>query len=148
MVPSKATAAQSRQPQVLPKAAGQGHVLIVDDETSVRDFLDLVLRNAGYVTARAMNGYEALDMAEQFGPFDLLVTDEMMPKMEGHVLADRLREREPWVKVLYLTGYSERLFAAKDSWCDDEAFLDKPSSVHGLLEAVSQLMGNKVSKES
>ena len=148
MVPSKATATQSRQTAVLPKATSQGHVLIVDDETSVRDFLDLVLRNAGYVTARAMNGPEALDMAEQFGPFDLLVTDEMMPKMEGHVLAEKLREREPWVKVLYLTGFSERLFAVKGSWCDDEAFLDKPSSVHGLLEAVSQLLGKKAAKES
>jgi CheY-like chemotaxis protein len=124
---------------VRPDTKGR-HVLIVDDETAARDFMDLVLRNAGYITARAMNGEEALEMSQQFGPFDLLVTDEMMPRMQGHELAQRLREREPWLKVLYLTGYSDHLFEAKGSLWEDEAFLDKPSSVTGLLEAVSLLL--------
>lgn len=122
----------------------RGHVLIVDDEPSVRDFLDLALRSAGYITARAMDGHEALQMAEQFGPFDLLVTDEMMPRMEGHVLAQRLRQREPWVKVLYLTGYSDYLFSAKGTLWEDEAFLDKPTSNQELLEAVSQLLEGRM----
>src|SRR5688500_14902350 len=103
--------------------SGRHHVLIVDDETAVRDFLDLALRQAGYITARAMNGHEALEMAEQFGPFDLLITDEVMPRMEGHELAEQLRQREPWVKVLYLTGYSERVLKAKGRLWDDEALL-------------------------
>jgi CheY-like chemotaxis protein len=120
------------------------HVLIVDDETSARDFMDLVLRNAGYITARAMNGEEALEMSEQFGPFDLLVTDEKMPRMEGHVLAERLRQREPWLKVLYLTACSDHLFDAKGTLVKDEAVLDKPSSVTGLLEAVSHLLGGHI----
>src|SRR5687768_13600214 len=110
MVPSSKPHATGKAPASGLKAVPKrGHVLIVDDETSARDFLDLVLRDAGYVTARAMNGQEALEIAEQFGPFDLLVTDEMMPRMEGHVLAERLRAREPWLKVLYLTGYSDHL---------------------------------------
>lgn len=120
--------------------AKQGHVLIVDDETSARDFLDHVLRAAGFITARAMDGQEALEIAEQFGPFDLLVTDEMMPRMKGHVLAERLRQREPWLKVLYLTGYSDYLFEAKGTLGEDEAFLEKPSSAPGLLQAVSLLL--------
>ena len=124
-------------PPIAPKGA---HVLIVDDDTASRDFMDLVLRNAGYITARAMDGLEALDMAEQFGPFDLLVTDEMMPRMQGHVLAEHLRQREPWLKVLYLTGYGDHLLKAKGSLWEDEALLDKPSTVHGFLEAVSLLL--------
>ena len=74
------------------------------------------------------------------GPFDLLVTDEMMPRMEGHVLAQHMREREPWVKVLYLTGYGDRLLKAKGALWEDELLLDKPSTVAGFLEAVSLLL--------
>lgn len=137
--------AYQAQPGLYPSAkAKQGHVLIVDDETSARDFLDDVLRAAGYITARAMDGQEALEIAEQFGPFDLLVTDEMMPRMEGHVLAERLRQREPWLKVLYLTGHSDHLFEAKGRLWADEAFLEKPSSVHGLLQTVSLLLDRPV----
>jgi CheY-like chemotaxis protein len=116
------------------------HILIVDDDAGSRDFMDLVLRNAGYLTARAVDGAEALDMAEQFGPFDLLVTDEMMPRMQGHVLAQRLRQREPWVKILYVTGYSDHLMKAKGTLGDGEALLDKPSTVHGFLETVNLLL--------
>lgn len=131
-----------------PTPARRAHVLIVDDDTSARDFMDIVLRNAGYITARAMNGMEALDIAEQFGPFDLLVTDEMMPRMEGHVLAQHLRQREPWLKVLYLTGYSDRLLEAKGALWEDEACLDKPSTVQGLLEAVAGLLESRMPKKS
>ena len=131
------TSSRTVHPPIAPKGA---HVLIVDDDTASRDFMDLVLRNAGYITARAMDGLEALDMAEQFGPFDLLVTDEMMPRMQGHVLAEHLRQREPWLKVLYLTGYGDHLLKAKGSLWEDEALLDKPSTVHGFLEAVSLLL--------
>jgi two-component system OmpR family response regulator len=121
----------------------RAHVLIVDDETASREFLDFALREAGYITARATNGQEALELAELFGPFDLLVTDEMMPKMEGHVLAERLREREPWLKVLYHTGYSERVRQARGTLWNDEACLEKPSTVDSLLETVSRLLHNR-----
>jgi CheY-like chemotaxis protein len=130
-----------------PEVPRRRHVLIVDDETSARDFMDLVLRNAGYITARAMNGEEALKMSEQFGPFDLLVTDEKMPRMEGHVLAERLRQREPWLKVLYLTACGDHLFDAKGTLVKDEAVLDKPSSVTGLLEAVSHLLEGHIPRK-
>ena len=123
-----------------PSPARRMHVLVVDDDAASRDFMDLVLRNAGYITARAVDGVEALDMAQQFGPFDLLVTDEMMPRMEGHVLAQHMREREPWVKVPYLTGYGDRLLKAKGALWEDELLLDKPSTVAGFLEAVSLLL--------
>lgn len=119
---------------------GRAHVLIVDDEAASREFLDFTLRQAGYITARAMNGQEALELSEQFGPFDVLVTDEMMPKMEGHVLAERLRQREPWLKVLYHTGYSERVKEARGTLWDDEVCLEKPSSVDTLLDAISRLL--------
>jgi len=114
-------------------------VLVVDDEESVRRFVDRVLREAGYQTTTASDGPEAIEAAEKFGAFDALVTDVMMPQMTGDELARRLRQNEPGLKVLYLTGYSDRLFKEKATLWADEAFLEKPCSVKGLLEAVSLL---------
>jgi len=118
--------------------------LVVDDEDSVRKFVDRVLREAGYKTALASDGPEAIAVAARLGPFQILVTDVMMPKMTGDELARRLRETEPSVKVLYLTGFADRLFKEKTTLWEDEAFLDKPCSVKGLLEAVSLLLYGKL----
>jgi CheY-like chemotaxis protein len=114
--------------------------LVVDDEESVRRFVGRVLREGGYQTALAGDGPEAIEVAAKLGPFDVLVTDLMMPQMTGDELARRLRATEPGVKVLYLTGFSDRLFKEKATLWADEAFLDKPCSVKGLLQAVSVLM--------
>ena len=83
----------------------------------------------------AADGPEAIEVAAKLGSFDVLVTDVMMPEMTGDELARRLRQTEPGVKVLYLTGFSDRLFKEKVTLWADEAFLDKPCSVKGLLQA-------------
>jgi two-component system, cell cycle sensor histidine kinase and response regulator CckA len=114
--------------------------LIVDDEESVRRFVERVLSDAGYRTVAAPDGPEALDDAAGLDAFDLLVTDLMMPQMTGDELARRLRVQRPSLKVLYLTGFSDRLFKEKVTLWADEAFLDKPCSVKGLLEAVALLV--------
>jgi two-component system cell cycle sensor histidine kinase/response regulator CckA len=114
-------------------------VLVVDDEESVRRFVDRVLREAGYQTTTASDGPEAIQAAEKLGAFDALVTDVMMPQMTGDELARRLRQNDPGLKVLYLTGFSDRLFKEKATLWAGEAFLEKPCSVKGLLEAVSLL---------
>lgn len=115
-------------------------MLIVDDEASVRGFAERTLRDAGYETAAAADGPEALRMAEAQGPFDLLLADVMMPEMRGDELAGRLRRIDPELKVLYLTGYSDRLFKEKTALCEHEAFVEKPVSMNGLLEAVSLIL--------
>ena len=119
-------------------------MLIVDDEEPVRNFVDRVLREAGYQTALAGDGPEAIETAKKLGHFDLLVTDVMMPQMSGDELARRLRQTEPHLKVLYLTGYSERLFKEKITLWEDEAFLDKPCSIKGLQQAVALLLFGRV----
>ena len=118
--------------------------LVVDDEEPVRKFVDRVLREAGYKTALASDGPEAMAVAAKLGSFQILVTDVMMPQMTGDELARRIRQTEPSVKVLYLTGFVDRLFKEKATLWEDEAFLDKPCSVKALLEAVSLLLYGKL----
>jgi len=119
-------------------------VLIVDDEDGVRKFVDRVLREAGYTTILAPDGPEAIEAAGKAAPIDIVVTDVMMPQMTGDELARRLRQNEPGLKVLYLTGYSDRLFKEKVTLWEDEAFLDKPCSVKGLTQAVALLLFGQV----
>jgi two-component system cell cycle sensor histidine kinase/response regulator CckA len=115
-------------------------VLIVDDEEPVRKFVERVLRDAGYATVLAADGPEAIAAAAKMDTLDIIVTDVMMPEMQGDELARRLRQDEPNLKVLYLTGFSDHLFKEKVTLWVDEAFLDKPCSVKGLLQAVSLLL--------
>jgi two-component system cell cycle sensor histidine kinase/response regulator CckA len=115
-------------------------ILIVDDEEPVRKFVDRVLSDAGYRTTLAGGGPEAIELTAKMPKLDILLTDVMMPEMQGDELARRLRLQEPGLKVLYLTGYSDRLFKDKMTLWQDEAFLDKPCSIKGLLQAVSLLL--------
>jgi len=115
-------------------------VLIVDDEEPVRTFVQRVVAHGHYQTMVAADGPEALAVAAHHGPFDLLLTDLMMPGMSGDELAQHLRETDPSLKVLYLTGFSERLFKEQVTLKDGEAFLDKPCTVKALLQAVSLLL--------
>ena len=119
-------------------------VLIVDDESSVREFLLRALRDAGYEASSAESGADALAAANQADGFDLLLTDLMMPHMRGDELARLMRQQQPELKVLYLTGYSDSLFAEKHVLWKDEAFLDKPCTLTGLLEAVTLLMRGRL----
>jgi CheY-like chemotaxis protein len=114
--------------------------LIVDDDDLVRKFIERVLREAGYQTATASDGAMGLEVASTLESLDILVTDMMMPSMTGDELARRIRASAPGVKVLYITGFSDRLFKEKVTLWADEAFLDKPCSVQGLLQAVSLLL--------
>jgi two-component system cell cycle sensor histidine kinase/response regulator CckA len=116
------------------------HVLIVDDEELVRKFVERVLREGGYQTAIAADGPEGLEVAAKLERLDILVTDLMMPEMTGDELARQIRASTPGVKVLYLTGFSDRLFKEKVTLWADEAFLEKPCSVKGLQQAVSLLL--------
>ena len=115
-------------------------LLIVDDEATVLDFAERVLRNAGYDVVVASDGPGALQRVDQQPRFDAFVIDVVMPQMSGEELARQLRARDPHVKVLYFTGYSDRLFIDRQALEEHEAFVDKPVTIKGLLEPVSLLL--------
>jgi DNA-binding response OmpR family regulator len=116
-------------------------ILVVDDEPSFRTFVALVLEIAGHRVMLAADGLEALEAS---GLFDLLVTDLMMPRMMGHELARRMRQRHPTVKVLYLTGHTAELFRNKGRLLAGEAVLTKPVSPELLEDTVSLLLSGRI----
>jgi PAS domain S-box-containing protein len=113
--------------------SGAGSVLVVEDDEAIRDLVRVVLEPAGYEVSVAAGGEEAL----RFSDPDLLITDILMPGMNGRELADRMLERAPGTRVLFISGY-----AGEDVQLDEGArFLAKPFTpgellehVHGLLE--------------
>ena len=119
-------------------------VLVVDDEEAIRRLVERILREAGCDVVTAAGGAEAMAVAKRVGTIDLLVTDLMMPEMNGDELARRLRRAESDLPVLYLTGFSDRLFAERVTLWEGEAFLEKPSSINGLLEAAALLTSGRV----
>jgi len=126
----------------------QLRVLVVDDEDGVLRYVERVLSEAGYQTSTASNGAEALETMKKMGTLDVLVTDVMMPGISGDELARQVRVAERGVKVLYLTGFSDRLFKEKASLSADEAFLEKPFTVKGLREAVSLLVSGRLDSDA
>ena len=115
-------------------------LLVVDDEGPVRRLLERMLRDAGYNVTVAEDGVAALARAATVEPFDLLVSDLRMPEMQGDELARRLRRATPALKVLYVTGFTDRLFAERTVLWEDEAFLEKPFTQSSLGEAVSLVL--------
>ena len=124
-----------------PMAADRRYrVLIVDDEAPILAFVDRVLRGGGYETTPAPTADAALEIASTASPFDRLLTDVQMPGMKGDELARRLRQQHPDLKVLYLTGFTDRLFDSRAMLWENESFVEKPITSSGVLEAVSMAL--------
>ena len=126
---------------VAPSTVG---ILVVDDEEAVLKYADRVLRRAGYEPLLASSGAHALEVVSTMDHLDVLITDLLMPNMNGDTLVRGLRRRDPDLKVLYLTGFRDRLFDEKPVLWKNEAFLDKPCSVQGLQQAVSLLLQGRL----
>src|SRR4051794_26952721 len=109
-------------------------LLIVDDEPAMCQLVTTILAARGYDTVALTHPSEALARIEAGEPFDLAVLDVVMPGISGDELARHLRLREPNAKVLFLTGYADRLFAARPVLWEGEAFLEKPFTHAGLCE--------------
>ena len=112
-------------------------VLVVDDEATVLRFVENALTRFGYTVRTAESSVHAIDIFDREGAFDLLLTDFMMPGMRGDELAGTLRTRQPWLKVVYFTGFSDALHSAHPEFSPDESVIAKPVSLAQLHDAVS-----------
>jgi len=119
-------------------------VLIVDDEEPIREIERRILLQGGYSVIEASSAAEALDTLHDGKPIDLLIADLDMPEVSGDEMVRRIRTLRPDLKVLYVTGHIDRLMDTRPLW-DGEAFLDKPFSMTGLVEAVTLLLYGKLS---
>jgi two-component system response regulator (stage 0 sporulation protein F) len=113
-------------------------ILLVDDDASVLAIAARTLN--GYDVSIAHSGTEALAAARS-GPFDLVITDYMMPVMTGDELLGRLRERQPDLKALILTGHAEILSCENPGWWKAEPHLGKPFTTDALRRAVAAIVG-------
>ncbi|MBI3470275.1 MAG: PAS domain S-box protein [Candidatus Solibacter usitatus] len=122
-------------------AAGAETILLVEDDETVRKLVHSVLTKSGYAVLPARSGEEALSMAERHaGPIHLLLTDVMMPGMSGPDLARRLAALRARIKVLYMSGYSDRFLATEDLAAPDTVFLEKPFNPVALAGKVRELL--------
>lgn len=123
-------------------------ILVVDDDPAVCELVATILRSAGYQPTVSSHPEQALGFAVEGRRFGLAVLDVVMPRMGGEGLAARLRHEDPDLKILFLTGYADVLFQVRPVLWENEAFLEKPFTGEGLLEAVSLLMSGHVRQPS
>jgi PAS domain S-box-containing protein len=117
-----------------------GHLLVVEDDVSVRTAVVRALRAAGYSVAEASNADEALEKIRNNGTVDLMITDMVMPGKPGVVLLSEARSLRPGLPAIVLSGYSEQ--AGNDLWRVPEhaIFVEKPVSPAELIRRVAQLL--------
>ena len=111
-------------------------VLVVDDDPQVLRIVRRTLEQENYDLSLAESGDAALKKASELGrPIDLLITDYVMPGMNGRQLAMELWRRDHSLKALYITGFSDLLFDQRIELESFAAFIEKPFSPRGLIEA-------------
>lgn len=113
-------------------------VLIVDDERAVRELVAAALTRAGFAVRTAGSAEEALDL-EAHDPVDLLVTDVILPTISGPELAERIRERSPHTRVLFMSGYTGNALSPADLR-GGSAFLPKPFGTTTLIARVHEVL--------
>jgi two-component system cell cycle sensor histidine kinase/response regulator CckA len=142
-LPTEAEREARREPTDTRSAdlTGRGTVLLVEDEEAVRAFAARALASRGYTVIEAGSGTEALAAIDgKLDSIDLVVSDVVMPEMDGPTLLKELRQRRPELKVIFVSGYAEEAF--KKNLPDGETFvfLPKPFSLKELVAAVKETM--------
>ena len=114
---------------------GTGRLLVVEDEPMVRAVAERALARQGYTVETACDGEEALALFAEGKSYDLVVSDVVMPNMDGPAMARELRKQRPDMRILFMSGYAEEQLRESIN-LDKVAFLPKPFSVQQIAEAV------------
>ena len=116
-----------------PKTSGKETILLCDDEPAVIRFVHTLLTGHGYQVLEASNGKQAMEVAEKHkGPIHLLLSDVMMPELDGPGLAEQLRVVRPDVRVIFMSGYGDESVVSYDG-CP---FVQKPFFSSDLIKTV------------
>jgi len=123
---------------------GQGTILLVEDEEGLRGLNARGLASRGYKVLEAGNGLEAIEVLErEQGKIDLVVSDVVMPEMDGPTLLKELRQRNPDLKIIFVSGYAEEAFAKSLPEGGQFAFLAKPFTLKQLVASVKETMSGE-----
>ena len=134
-------AQQSRPTAAAPAVGGTETVLAVEDDPLVREITARTLRSGGYRVLVAGSGAEALEVTARLeGRLHLLVTDVVMPGLDGRALADELQRRKPGVRVLYVSGYTHDVISHHGILNTGVELLPKPFSSGALLARVRAIL--------
>jgi len=142
-LPRLADAGDEAEPHPAVASADHGTevLLLVEDEESIREPAAEILESRGYLVLPARDGAEALAVARAHaGAIDLMITDVVMPGMNGNQLAEKLRASRPGMRVLYISGYPEDAIAHHGVLDADKAFLQKPCPAAVLLRTVREML--------
>jgi CheY-like chemotaxis protein len=121
--------------------AGSEVVLIVEDEEAVRRIAERILRGVGYRVLAAASGGDALVLCEKHdGAIDLLLTDVVMPQMNGRELAERLAPLCPRLRTLYMSGYTDNAITHNGAFAPGTRFIGKPFSAADLTRKVREVL--------
>jgi two-component system, cell cycle sensor histidine kinase and response regulator CckA len=122
---------------------GSETILVVEDEDMLRESICRGLKIYGYTVLAARDGGEAIFLCEgDPGPIDLLLTDVVMPQMNGRDLADRLSPLQPEIKVLYMSGYTENAIVHHGVLETGISFIQKPFRIKKLMEKIRGILDN------
>jgi two-component system, cell cycle sensor histidine kinase and response regulator CckA len=111
-------------------------ILVVDDEDAIREVARRILTREGYEVIAAAGGEEALTLIAEDEQVDLLLTDVIMPRMSGKELAERFVSLRAGARVLYMSGYTDRLIGLDEV----DALIEKPFNGDGLIDAVGRAL--------
>jgi PAS domain S-box-containing protein len=126
--------------------SGGEHILVVEDEESVRNLIKSALTRLGYSVTLAANGGEALLLVEEKGlKPDLVITDVVMPNMGGKELIDRLRRTYPGLGALFMSGYTDNAIVHHGVLDQDTPFIQKPFTLQELGRKVHEVLASKPS---
>jgi hypothetical protein len=132
---------ENRPARTVVASRGTETILIVEDEEALRSLINRALSLAGYVVIEAGNGDEALLQVERHnGPIQMILTDVVMPKMSGPELAQRVGKIDPWMKVLYMSGFTDDPIVRQGVHDENTHFIGKPFAVSELTRKVREVL--------
>ena len=129
-------------PTGVPATSRGERILLVEDQDGVRETVQRSLEKLGYAVTAAGTGVEALALARGAPPFDLLLTDVVMPGMNGPDVAHAMQKLHPGIRVLFVSGYHEQALAERRLAVPGAALLKKPFDAFALAAAVRAALGN------
>ena len=142
-MPEEAVQRRDAAPEAPRDLTGRGTILLVEDEESVRAFAARALASRGYTVLEADTGAAALElMDEHDGNVDLVVSDVVMPEMDGPTLLKEVRKRNPELKIIFVSGYAEDAFRKNLEGDEKFTFLPKPFNLKELAATVKEVLAN------